>query len=97
MTALGHARVAPEAFHSDNLSLPLNTRLMTYIHYQLSEVRGFVEGITPKTKVGSVAQTTTAVLNDHNEVSVRGPFSVSGSIAFFASAFRYRIDVHNNV
>lgn len=96
MTALGHARVTPEAFHYDNPTLPINTRLINYIHYQLSEVRGFVEGSLPKSKTGSVAQIVISVLNDHNEVSVRGPFPMAGSMAFFVSAFRYRVDVHNN-
>lgn len=96
VAALNHARITPDGFHADNPSLPLNTRLMTYVHYQLSEVRGFVEGTFPKSKTGSVAQTVTAVLNDQDEVSIRGPFPVAGSIAFFASAFRYRVNVQAN-
>lgn len=93
MTALGHARITPEAFHSDNPSIPINTRLMNYIHYQLSETHGFVEGSVPRSKTGSTAQIMTAVLNDRNEVSIRGPYPATASIAFFASAFRYRVDI----
>lgn len=96
ITALAHARITPEEFHADNPSLPINTRLMNYVHYQLSEVRGFVEGKLPKSKTGSTAQIVTGVLNDEDEVSIRGPFPVAGSIAFFASAFRYRVDVQHN-
>lgn len=96
MIALHHSRVTPEAFHSDNPGIPMNTRLMNYVHYQLNEVRGYVEGTMSKSKMGSTAQIVTGVLNENNEVSVRGPFPAAGSIAFFASAFRYRIDVQAN-
>lgn len=96
MTALTHARITPEAFHADNPSLPINTRLMNYIHYQLSEVRGYVESTFPTSRTGSVGQTVTAVVNEQDEVSIRGPFPVAGSVAFFASAFRYRINVEHN-
>lgn len=65
-------------------------RLMNYVSSQLSAVRGFVECKIPHGHVGSSAQLVTCVIDELDRVTGQSPVRMPGSVAFFATAFRYR-------
>lgn len=93
MAALHNAGVDEGHFESENPSLPINMRLMNYISAQLSNVRGFVECKLPHGRVGSSSQLVTCVVDDLNRVTGQCPVRMPASVAFFATAFRYRVQM----
>lgn len=91
MAALANAGINENEFRSENPTIPVNMRLMNYVSAQLSNVRGFVECKIPHGRVGSSAQLVTCVIDEMDRVTGQSPIRMPGSVAFFATAFRYRV------
>lgn len=93
MAALNNAGIGEAEFHSENPSIPVNMRLLNYVSAQLSNVPGFVECKIPHGRIGSSAQLVTCVIDEQDRVTGQSPGRMPGSVAFFATAFRNRVQM----